>query len=231
MPAKTASPVITTLLANLSILLIANALTIYFYATGHGSVWQVLLTYYVQTVVLVVFYYKRILGNNVTQIAARMPQAPLGQKIAQLYGETHREQSLFLLVFGAPLAVLTFALLFNYSGTTLFGVVPMELDFHDAQAIAIGSGLFLVHHLCSYLIDRWEYTHGHLTHLSIPAAKIGVRVFTLFGLLFLLPVLISQHQLGNMFYAFMLVKTLLDVVLSSSYVLLKAELNSGKSVG
>lgn len=211
---------ITALLGNIAILLFANALTLYLFAVQHSSVWQIVFTYFVQTAAIVYFYYRRIFGANVTQIAYRLYGASVQRKLYELQNETAYEQVLFLLVFGMPLAVMFFIIVLNYSGNTFFGAVPITISAVNFWSVLVGSAIFLGHHMLSYAFHLWEYRRGQVDQVTLPVVRIAVRVYTLLVLLFALPIVFSSGKTNMLFYLFIGIKTVLDIVLSSSYTLI-----------
>jgi hypothetical protein len=206
-----------SLYTNLTVLIAANILTIYLYKAQHSSVWQILITYYIQTILIAFFYYRRILTSVVTTIDSETGPIDTPEEAYEVQQNTVRDQFLYVLLFGAPLGFLLFVMVFNLSGTMLFDAVPLQLSDINLWSITLVSLLFLLHHIFSYGISVWEYRSGRIPAVTIPYARLCVRVFTIFGLVFLIPIIFVHGGSQLLFYTFVGVKTILDVMLSTTF--------------
>lgn len=206
-----------TLIVDIVLLVVANLLTLLFYFNGNYSVTQVLVTYYIQTVLITIFYYKRIRKLHILYVSNAFRNNSLIQKVLTVNNRTAKEQFLFILTIFCPLAFLlyVFSTYILRELITNFGVVNLK-------TVTIASLLFLIHHMVSYLITIKEYRAGYIKVARLPYQKLLVRVATVVAVTL---VGLSSYQSGefnSLFVFFMIVKTFLDVLLSGSLYLFKS---------
>lgn len=207
---------------DIGVLLLANVVTALFFVLGSTSVAQVLLTYFIQTVLIAVFYFKRIEDVNVSEVHKELPNSPLSVKVHHLISKNVTEEFLFVLLFLTPLAFLVF--IFSYG---LLGASPIELQTVDYPSVAIASAIFLLHHIGSYVIEKVEYQKGLTSVLHIPYKKLIVRVTTILAVCYIGLSGFSQTNDNTLFIAFIAAKTVVDIVCSGSLTLLRS--NASKS--
>lgn len=204
---------------NIALLLAANVLTIYFFAVQHSSVWQVLLTYYIQTIGLVYFYYRRIIIANATEVNNDLWAADETTKLGAVWAKTTREQFAYIFIFGVPLALILFVAIESHAGNSLLGSIPFKAASIDYWSVGIASLLFLAHHSISYAIHVWQYRAGRIRYIRIPYLRLAVRVTTVVAVVLAAPLAVKHGRTDTLFYVFMAAKTLLDIVFSGSYYL------------
>ncbi len=218
-------PVVLALVSDMTLLIVANVATVYLFLKGSESVAQILLTYFVQTALIIGFYYKRIADSNMTQIVSLVLNRTSRSKQQTTMYSTSQEQFFYLLVFVVPLAFVFFII----GGGIINGTdLGLNLAYNSINygSVAIASSLFLLHHVGSCVLATWWYKTGRIAEITIPYKKLVIRVYIIFGLMFVLPAVIKNNPESYLFYVFIAFKTLLDVVLSSSYALFKSLKNN-----
>ncbi len=208
-----------SLWADLGILILANLITIYFYVVGSYSVSQVLLTYFIQTVLITVFYYQRIHFSNLTQITALLENKTSFRKRFTTIYITSQEQFFYLLALIVPIAFVFYIVILNLDDNASFGSLIIEPI--NYMSVIIASVMFLLHHVVSYFLHIWNFKTGRITEVSIPYLKLVIRVYTILAIIFISPLVFQNGLHKQFFYIFLAVKTFLDIFLSGSYALIR----------
>jgi hypothetical protein len=200
-------------LIGLTSLLVANGLTIYFFATGHGSLMEVLWIYWFQSIVIGVINFIRILSlPSVISITLpggipatrEVPQLPTAIFFSFSYGFYH-------------LVYMVFLIIFSQSQTKIIvNGVPKTFHFNAQgitwSAVFLATLAFAFHHAYTFWVER-RTLHSEGQSI-IAVASPYARIMPMHLIIIFMPFI---YELTNdsriVLVSFMGLKTLADVML------------------
>jgi len=215
-------------------LLSADVLTLLFFLRNGGSVSQVMLIYALQGVILVAFYYKRIRKSH--EISETLGKNKKGTTIMRIINyRTANEQFFYLFAIALPVLICA---CFVLAG--IYGDITYSQNEHSNIRVTIGSNdinyisvilvltIFLVHHYYSYQLSlkiikqqtaRWQ------GYSLVPYNKIAIRlVVTYFIAVISIPLFVNFGA-DILFIFFLLLKTVVEIVVSGTFQLLTQKSN------
>lgn len=210
---------------NTGILVLANLVTILFFIFNDGSLGQVLWTYWLQSVIIGIFYVIRLLKlkpvlatvsdsestkENISAALSNQLMAwPFTRYFLALFFIFH--YGTFHLVYAVFLYVLSLKDVPLYSNDQFVGNVNLDLGHFSLVALAISGLIFAFHHLLSYKSEVKEHS-GNLS--SILPFKAYLRVIPMHVTIIMAPAL--SFIVGSkawIIIIFMGLKTVVDVML------------------
>lgn len=190
------------------LLIVANLITLLFYLHGNGSIEQIIIIYYFQTVIISILYYKKIYVSHYLSEMIGKKKIDAKTKKAIKY-RTINEQFVYLVIIIIPVSI---------AGVFLAGWLFERKDEIVLNWIQLltASTIFLTHHYYSYrhfisLIPKQKKRWNGYS--VVPYKKLFIRISTtiMFGIF-----AYGFDTDTSVIVFFVFIKTIVDIVLSST---------------
>lgn len=193
---------------NLFLLIFANFITLLIYIRYGGSVEQTILVYYFQTVLITIFYYKKIyISHYLSEMIGKKKMDAKIKKTVRY--RTVNEQFAYLFIVMFPVLIGGFFLagwLFSEQRSPTF----------DWFQVAIAAAAFFIHHYYSYRLMIHEIPKRKRRwtgYTLVPYKKLFIRIGSILVIVFIVLEITNNTAI---IILFILIKIFLDIMLSSA---------------